>query len=100
MFRSLSAPMKQIAKNAGFEGEIVVDKCVGKDFGFGFNAATNKYEDLMATGVIDPAKVTINALENAASIAALVLTTEAVVTELPKKETPAPAAGGMGGMNE
>ena len=101
MFRSLSAPMKQIAKNAGYEGEIVVDKCLGKDFGFGYNAATNRYEDLMASGVIDPAKVTINALENAASIAALVLTTEVVVTELPKKETPAAGGGmGRGGMEE
>lgn len=86
MFRSLPAPMKQIAKNAGLEGEVVADKCRGKEFGFGYNAATGKYEDLLATGVLDPAKVTINALENAASIAALVLTTEVLITELPNKE--------------
>eukprot|EP01041_Mallomonas_annulata_P008121 gene8121-16665_t len=86
MFRSLSAPIKQIAKNAGLEGEVVADKCRNKPFGFGYNAATSTYEDLMVTGVLDPAKVTINALENAASIAALVLTTEVLITELPKKE--------------
>jgi len=86
MFRSLSAPIKQIAKNAGLEGEVVADKCRNKPYGFGYNAATNKYENLLETGVLDPAKVTINALENAASIAALVLTTEVLITELPKKE--------------
>lgn len=86
MFRSLPAPMKQIAKNAGLEGEVVVEKCKGKPFGFGYNAAVGRYEDLLETGVLDPAKVTINALENAASIAALVLTTEVLITELPKNE--------------
>lgn len=98
MFRSLPAPMKQIVKNAGLEGEVIVDKCLNKPYGFGFNAATNTYEDLLHTGVLDPAKVTINALENAASIAALVLTTEVVVTEIPKKETAAPAQPGPGFM--
>jgi chaperonin GroEL len=91
MFRSLPAPMKQIAKNAGLEGEVVVEKCRNQPFGFGYNAAIDKYEDLMASGVLDPAKVTINALENAASIAALVLTTEVLITEIPKKEISAPA---------
>lgn len=90
MFRSLPAPMKQIAKNAGLEGEVVADKCRNKPFGFGYNAATDKYEDLLKTGVLDPAKVTINALENAASIAALVLTTEVLITELPKKDQQPP----------
>jgi chaperonin GroEL len=90
MFRSLPAPMKQIAKNAGLEGEVVAEKCRGKPFGFGYNAQTDVYEDLMETGVLDPAKVTINALENAASIAALVLTTEVLITEIPKKEVPMP----------
>eukprot|EP01039_Chlorochromonas_danica_P005708 gene5708-6292_t len=89
MFRSLPAPMKQIAKNAGLEGEVVVEKCRGKPYGFGYNAATGVYEDLLNTGVLDPAKVTINALENAASIASLVLTTEVLITEIPKQE-PAP----------
>jgi chaperonin GroEL len=86
MFRSLAAPIKQIAKNAGLEGEVVAEKCRGKPFGFGYNAATDTYEDLLVSGVLDPAKVTINALENAASIAALVLTTEVLITEIPKKE--------------
>ena len=86
MFRSLPAPIKQIAKNAGLEGEVVADKCRNKPFGFGYNAATDTYEDLLQSGVLDPAKVTINALENAASIAALVLTTEVLITELPKRE--------------
>ena len=85
MFRSLPAPIKQIAKNAGLEGEVVADKCRNKPFGFGYNAATDTYEDLLKSGVLDPAKVTINALENAASIAALVLTTEVLITELPKR---------------
>ena len=86
MFRSLPAPMKQIAKNAGLEGEVVAEKCRGREFGFGYNAATDSYEDLVANGVLDPAKVTINAIENAASIAALVLTTEVLITEIPKTE--------------
>jgi chaperonin GroEL len=87
MFRSLSAPMKQIAKNSGLEGDVVVEKCRNQPYGFGYNAASDTYEDLVASGVLDPAKVTINALENAASIAGLVLTTEVLVTELPKEES-------------
>jgi chaperonin GroEL len=85
MFRSLPGPIKQIAKNAGLEGEVVAEKCRGMPYGFGYNAAIDKYEDLLENGVLDPAKVTINAIENAASIAALVLTTEVLITELPKK---------------
>jgi chaperonin GroEL len=84
IFRSLPAPMRQIALNAGLEGEVVVEKCRGKPFGFGYNAATDVYENLMDAGVIDPAKVTINALDNSASIAGLVLTTEVLITEIPK----------------
>lgn len=68
-----------------------MDKCRGKPYGYGYNAQTDEFEDLMVTGVLDPAKVTINALENAASVAALVLTTEVLITELPKKELPVPA---------
>lgn len=96
VFRSLSAPMRQIAKNAGVEGEVVLDKCIGKPYGYGYNAATGKYENLLECGVIDPAKVTINALENAASIASMVLTTEVIVTELPVKK-PSPRSGGYSG---
>mmetsp|Transcript_3524 Transcript_3524/g.7323 ORF Transcript_3524/g.7323 Transcript_3524/m.7323 type:complete len:582 (+) Transcript_3524:39-1784(+) len=99
MFRSLPAPLRQIAKNAGLEGEVVAQNCRNKPYGFGYNAATNTYEDLLKTGVLDPAKVTINALENSASIAALVLTTEALVTELPKEASNSagsdPNYGGM-----
>jgi chaperonin GroEL len=93
MFRSLPGPIKQIAKNAGLEGEVVADKCRNREFGFGYNAATDTYEDLLKTGVLDPAKVTINAIENAASIAALVLTTEVLITEIPDK-TPVNIVGG------
>jgi chaperonin GroEL len=93
MFRSLTAPLKQIAKNCGLEGEIVLEKCKNHSYGYGYNAVTDKYEDLLQSGVLDPAKVTINAIENSASIASLVLTTEVLVTELPKKGG---AGGGMG----
>lgn len=86
MFRSLAAPMRQIATNAGLEGAVVVEHCRGKPFGYGYNALTDQYENLMESGVIDPAKVTISALENSASIASLVLTTEALVTDLPAGE--------------
>jgi len=89
VLRSLTAPMRQIAENAGLDGEVVLSKCQAKDFGFGFNAATGIYEDLVAVGVIDPAKVTIAAIENAASIAGLVLTTEALIHEIPQELTEA-----------
>jgi chaperonin GroEL len=88
---SLSGPLKQIAENAGMEGGVVVDKVLHLDGPNGLNAATGEYEDLVAAGVIDAAKVTLSALQNAGSIAALFLTTEAVIVEQP-------AEGGMGGM--
>lgn len=83
LFRSLTSPLKQIAVNAGQDGEVVLHQCINKKFGFGYNAMRNKYEDLVAAGVLDPAKVTINAVQNAASVAALVLTTEVVVADKP-----------------
>ena len=97
--RALEEPMRQIAENAGVDGSIVVQKVrEGKD-GFGYNAATDTYEDLLAAGVIDPAKVTRSALQYAASIAGLLLTTDAMIAELPKEDkAPAAPAGGMGGM--
>ena len=96
--RALEEPARQIANNAGHEGAIVVQKIrEGKD-GFGFNAETEEYEDLVAAGKIDPTKVARIALENAASIAGLLLTTEALVTEIPEKEKPAPMPPGGGGM--
>ncbi|HMV31115.1 MAG TPA: TCP-1/cpn60 chaperonin family protein, partial [Gemmatimonadales bacterium] len=99
--RSLEEPIRMIAQNAGAEGSIIVAKVrESKDKTFGYNAATDTYEDLVKAGVIDPTKVTRTALQNAASIAGLLLTTECVVVER-KEDKPAPAApggGGMGGM--
>ena len=99
--RALEEPMRWIAANAGEEGSIVVAKVRDMKQDEGFNAATDTYEDLVKAGVIDPAKVVRNALQNAASIASLLLTTEALVSEIPeeKKDAPAmPGGGGMGGM--
>ncbi|MEK6580619.1 MAG: chaperonin GroEL, partial [Bdellovibrionota bacterium] len=97
--RALEEPLRQIAGNAGFEGSIVVDKVANNpNPAFGFNALTEKYEDLIAAGVIDPAKVARCALQNAGSVASLMLTTETMIAEKPKKESGMPAGGGMGGM--
>jgi chaperonin GroEL len=98
---ALSAPLKQIAFNAGLEPGVVAEKVSNLPAGQGLNAATNEYEDLLAAGVADPVKVTRSALQNAASIAALFLTTEAVVADKPEKAAAAPAdpTGGMGGMD-
>ncbi len=100
--RALEEPLRQIAGNAGHEGSIVVDKVLNNsNIGFGFNALTETYEDLLAAGVIDPAKVSRSALQNAASVASLMLTTETLIAEKPKKEAAAPMGGapGMGGMD-
>ncbi|MBS1839214.1 MAG: chaperonin GroEL, partial [Acidobacteria bacterium] len=95
--RALEEPARQIAHNAGFEGAVVIGKVRdSKDENYGFNADSGEYVDLVKAGVIDPAKVTRLALQNAASIAGLMLTTEALVAEL-KEETKAAAAGGPGG---
>ena len=94
-------PIRMIVANAGGEGSIVVEKVrASKDKSFGYNAFSDEYEDLVAAGVIDPTKVTRTALQNAASIASLLLTTEALIVEKKEKDAPAPAApgGGMGGM--
>ncbi len=94
------APLKQIAINAGLEGGVVAEKVRHIEPGFGLNAATGEYVDMIAAGIIDPAKVTRSALQNAASIAALFLTTEAVVADKPEKAAPMPGGdGGMGGMD-
>ncbi len=99
--KSLEAPVRQIAENAGYEGSVIVDTILkSKKVGYGFDASTEKYVDMVKVGIVDPTKVTRSALQNAASIAAVVLTTEAVVSDI-KEENPAPAApmgGGMGGM--
>jgi chaperonin GroEL len=97
--RAIEEPLRQIAANAGVEGAVVVQKVSEGKADFGYNARTETYENLLAAGVIDPAKVTRVALENAASIAGMFLTTECVIADK-KEDNPAPAmpAGGMGGM--
>jgi chaperonin GroEL len=99
--RSLEEPLRQIVANAGLDGSVVVDKVKNGKDDFGFNALTEKYENLIAAGVIDPTKVSRVAVENAASVASLLLTTEATIVEKPeeKKSSPAmPPGGGMGDM--
>lgn len=93
VFRAVEAPIKQIVENAGLSGDVVIDKVRSLPDGQGLNAATNEYEDLLAAGVTDPVKVTRSALQNAASIAGLFLTTEAVVANKPEPPAAAPAAG-------
>jgi chaperonin GroEL len=97
--RALEEPIRQIANNAGFEGSVVAEHVKSQKGAYGFNAETGEYEDLMAAGVIDPTKVVRFAIQNAASVASLLITTEAMVAEKPKKEeAPAMPPGGMGGM--
>jgi chaperonin GroEL len=100
--RALEEPVRQIAENAGFEGSVVVAAVKAAKRGTGFNAATEKYENMIRAGIVDPTKVTRSALQNAASASALLLTTESCVVDLPKEPDPAAAAagmqGGMGGM--
>jgi chaperonin GroEL len=99
--QAVEAPLKQIAINSGLEGGVVAEKVKTLPEGHGLNATTGNYEDLLAAGVPDPTKVTRSALQNAASIAALFLTTEAVIADKPEKASAAPAGGdpGMGGMD-
>ena len=94
--RALEEPLRHIAANAGAEGSVIIEHVKQKEGAVGYNANTGDYEDLMAAGVIDPAKVTRIALQNASSIASLLLTTETLVTDIPEKEPP-PAPGGYGG---
>jgi chaperonin GroEL len=97
--RALEEPLRQIVNNAGHEGPVVVGKVqASDDVKFGFNAETEEYEDLVKAGVIDPTMVTRTALQNAASIAGLLLTTEVLVTEQPEKKGKVPANPDMGGM--
>ncbi len=98
--RAIEEPLRQIANNAGFEGSVVIERVKAEKGSFGYNAEKNEYEDLFAAGVIDPTKVVRLALQNAASVAGLMLTTEAMIAEKPeeKAETPMPGGGGMGGM--
>jgi chaperonin GroEL len=99
VLKALEAPIRQIAENAGVEGSIVVGKIMDQNEpDYGFDAQNEKYGDMFKAGIIDPAKVVRHALQDAASIAGLLVTTEAMVAELPKKDTPAPSMPG-GGMD-
>lgn len=100
VLKALEEPVKQIAKNAGLEGSVIVDKVKGCKEGVGYNALTEDYVDMISAGIVDPVKVTRSALQNAASVAAMVLTTESLVADKPEKEKAAPPMdpGAMGGM--
>jgi chaperonin GroEL len=98
--RAMEAPLREIVTNAGEEPSVVLNKVKDGKGSFGYNAATGEYGDMLDMGILDPTKVTRTALQNAASIAGLMITTEAMVSELPKKEEPMAGGhgGGMGGM--
>ena len=98
--RAVEAPMRQLADNAGQEGALIVQEVKKRSGNEGYDVAANQYTDLLKAGIVDPTKVARTALQNASSISGLLLTTEALVTELPEKEKPLPAGGpgGMGGM--
>ncbi|MFS0820794.1 chaperonin GroEL [Bacillus sp. HNG] len=99
VLRALEEPVRQIAHNAGLEGSVVVERLKNEEIGIGFNAATGEWVNMIDAGIVDPTKVTRSALQNAASVSAMFLTTEAVIADLPEKDAPAmPDMGGMGGM--
>jgi len=103
MRRALEEPMRQLAKNAGEDGAVVVQEVhrqqkAQKSKNVGYDVLAGEYKDMVKAGIIDPAKVTRSAVENAASIAAMILTTEALIADIPKEETPMPGGGAGGGM--
>ncbi|MDD7512395.1 MAG: chaperonin GroEL [Clostridiales bacterium] len=98
ILRALEEPVRQIAENAGFEGSVVVAEVKSRDKGIGFNAASEEYVDMIKEGIVDPAKVTRSAIQNAASVSSMLLTTEATVSEIKSNEPEMPAMGGMNGM--
>jgi chaperonin GroEL len=99
VLKAIEAPLREIVANAGGEPSVVVNAVLAGKGNFGYNAANDTYGDMIEMGILDPTKVTRTALQNAASVASLMLTTEAMVAEAPKDETPAAGAGGgMGGM--
>ena len=99
VLKAIEEPIRQIAKNAGLDGSVIVDKVLSsKKANYGFDALNNKYCDMVESGIIDPTKVTRSVLQNAASVAATLLTTESIITDIPTPPTPAPAGGDMGGM--
>jgi chaperonin GroEL len=96
--RALEEPIRQIAENAGVDGAVIAERAKTEKKGIGFDAAKMEWVDMVKVGIIDPAKVTRSALQNAASVAGLLLTTECAITDIPEKNPPAPAGGDMGGM--
>ena len=96
--RAMEAPLREIVTNAGDEPSVILNRVVEGSGAFGYNADNGEFGDMIEFGILDPTKVTRTALQNAASIAGLMITTEAMVSELPKKEEPAMPGGGMGGM--
>lgn len=98
IMRALEEPVRQIAENAGFEGSVVIAEVKAREVGVGFNASTEEYVDMIGAGIVDPAKVTRSALQNAASASAMLLTTEAGIVDIKEEGAPAMPAGGMGGM--
>lgn len=96
--RALEEPMRQIAANAGLEGSVIIEKVKNSEAGVGYDALHGEYKNMIKAGIVDPTKVTRSALQNAASVASTFLTTEAAVAEIPQKEAPMPAPGGMDGM--
>lgn len=98
ILRALEEPVRQIAENAGFEGSVVVSEVKSREKGIGFNAASEEYVDMIKEGIVDPAKVTRSAIQNAASVSSMLLTTEATISEIKSNEPDMPAMGGMNGM--
>ncbi len=98
VLRAIEEPLRQIASNGGYEGSIIVKEIIDGKKTYGFNAATGEFCDMLEAGIIDPTKVTRSALQNAASVAGLLLTTECLITDIPEKKDAAPMGGGMGGM--
>ena len=97
--RALEEPIRQIADNAGVDGAVIADKAKNEKAGTGYNAATGEWVNMMDAGIIDPAKVTRCALQNAASVAGMLLTTECAITDIPEPPPPSQAATGNGGMD-
>ncbi len=98
VLKALEAPIRTIANNAGEEGSVIVERLKKEEAGIGYNAATGEWVNMIEAGIVDPAKVTRSALQNAASVAAMFLTTEAVIADKPEEKPAAPDMGGMGGM--
>jgi chaperonin GroEL len=98
VMRAVEQPLREIVANAGDEPSVVINKVLEGQGNYGYNAASGEYGDMIEMGILDPTKVTRTALQNAASVAGLMLTTECMVAEAPKDEAPMPAGGGMGGM--